>query len=358
MLKLQITAALQPKRKASRFTSSQRASPQLGSAQTLLDDYLIAKSSEDMTKSWPNLCKLLPLKPLKPNPNEDGALISSIIRWCSGYFKFSKDFFSPFDWVIILLHEAFFSIVGIIRERSISALPCPLFFAVCFLFETLVQADSFHTILYLIRFYPPHSSPLQANSPLNSSGNRVPKHLLEVSEDAGIGPSSIVRVVSQTAAVHLVPTVSSLCVMAFWASVPNLLDVSPAAERHSVHTSSSSRHWLHRSEILSARGGRISKCGNSGTWNEWTRFAALLLLPIDLHKSRKYLENISSMTRYRKRGRKIWSSRFLVRPSGIHQISCPKIGIRQSFWGKESNGPPRNMQPAGCFFKFKSEFSQ
>ena len=43
-------------------------------------------------------------------------------------------------------------------------------------------------ILYLIRFDPPPSTPLQANclsSPLNSSANRLPKDLLEVSEVAG-----------------------------------------------------------------------------------------------------------------------------------------------------------------------------
>ena len=80
----------------------------------------------------------------------------------------------------------------------------------------------------LICFDPPLSIPLQANCwsfPLNSSVNSLnclPKHLLEVSEDARIRPSSIVRVVSSeklalTPAIQLVPTVSSHCAIAFWA---------------------------------------------------------------------------------------------------------------------------------------------
>ena len=36
--------------------------------------------------------------------------------------KFSKDFLSPFDRAIILLHDSFFSDAGIIRELLISAL--------------------------------------------------------------------------------------------------------------------------------------------------------------------------------------------------------------------------------------------
>ena len=65
----------------------------------------------------PICANLLPLKPLK-NPN-------------------------------ILLHGSSFSVEGIIRERLISALQCPLFFAVNFLFE------SFYPSLFL-----PHNSVL------------------------------------------------------------------------------------------------------------------------------------------------------------------------------------------------------
>ena len=65
---------------------------------------------------------------------------------------------------------------------------------------------------------------------------------------------------------------------------PICLDALPATELHHVHTPSSSRHWPHRSKILSACGGRISNCVNSGTWTEWTLFAARLLLPTYLHK--------------------------------------------------------------------------
>ena len=61
-------------------------------------------------------------------------------------------------------------ISSILRQKKMgtgrTALQCPLFFAVCFMFKTLVQADFFHTILYFIRFYlTPLTpvTPLQAN---------------------------------------------------------------------------------------------------------------------------------------------------------------------------------------------------
>ena len=63
----------------------------------------------------------------------------------------------------MLLHNSFFPVTGIIQERSISALLCPLFFAVCYLFKTVLQANFFYTIIYLDSFDPPSSLPLQAS---------------------------------------------------------------------------------------------------------------------------------------------------------------------------------------------------
>ena len=62
--------------------------------------------------------------------------------------------------------------------------------------------------------------------------NHLPKHLLEVSEDTGIRPWSIVRTVSRETlvlklAVHSVPTRSSLCVIAFGAPVSDWFNASP-----------------------------------------------------------------------------------------------------------------------------------
>ena len=99
----------------------------------------------------------------------------------------------------------------------------------------------FHTILYSNLFDPPPSLQLQANcqsSPINRLVNRLPKHLLEVCEDACTGSSCIARVVShkklvRKLAIHLVPTqatLSRLCVIAFWAPVPDWL-LQPAASK-------------------------------------------------------------------------------------------------------------------------------
>ena len=107
----------------------------------------------------------------------------------SSFPKNSLAHLSWFDWAIGLFHKSIFPIVVIIWEQSISAWKCHLFFEVCFLLETVIQADLFHTILYLNHFDPPLSSPLQVkcwSSPLNSLANGLPKHLLEVSGDTQI----------------------------------------------------------------------------------------------------------------------------------------------------------------------------
>ena len=225
------TAARQPNRKTSRSTPSPRAIAQVDGYVTAKITHMYsghAQCADPICANCSPMTVTSKIKPVQSSPNIWRTYFLALSADSRIILKFSKGFLSPFDRAIILPHDR--SVAGINEERSISALRCPLFFAVCFLFETLVQADFFHTMLYLIQFDQTPSTPLQANcrpSPLNSSANRLAKHLLEVSEDAGIGPSRIVRAVSseklvRIPAIRLVPTVSSLCVIAFWASVPDL----------------------------------------------------------------------------------------------------------------------------------------
>ena len=115
------------------------------------------------------------------------------------FLSFQKDFLSPFDWAVILLHKSFFSVAGINRELLISlALQCPLFFVVCFLFESLVQANLFHTILYFICFDQAPSTPFQAFSlkQLSESSPKTSPVSQWRLQNRTLRPSSIVRVVS------------------------------------------------------------------------------------------------------------------------------------------------------------------
>ena len=156
-------------------------------------------------KSWPNLCKVLPLKPLSlhlwPQKNKPVQRWRTYFQALSAYaqiiFKFSEQH-EPIWLSYDSPSQVFF-----LRRRNHSrtvdfGFTAPSILVASVLFESFVHVDFFHTIPYLIRFDPPPSILLQANcwsSPLTSLANRRRHWTLKHSQGAstGVGHASIGR---------------------------------------------------------------------------------------------------------------------------------------------------------------------